>query len=69
MHHHNSAPCWKCVNPFVTGLCEGVLRSPLKGVHALSWSQRMAAIAVTIMVLLNYLAFLCVRSCFRSSPE
>ena len=45
------------MNPFVKGLCKGVLRSPLKGVHALSRSQRMAAIALTIIILLNYLAF------------
>ncbi len=45
------------MNPFVTGLCKGVLRSPLKGARALLQSQRMAAIAMTIIILLNYLAF------------
>ena len=55
------------MNPFVTGLCEGVLRSPLKGVHALSRSQRMAAIALTIIILLNYLAFYYAYGAFEGS--
>ena len=47
----------KVREPFCNRLCKGVLRSPLKGVHALSRSQRMAAIALPIIILLNYLAF------------
>jgi hypothetical protein len=55
------------MNPFVTGLCKGVLRFPLKGVHAISQSQRMAAIALTIIILLNYLAFYYAYGAFKGS--
>ena len=55
------------MNPFVTGLCKSVLRSPLKGVHALLRSQRMAAIALTIIILLNYLAIYYAYGAFEGS--
>jgi hypothetical protein len=55
------------VNPFVTGLCKGVLGSPLKGAHTLLQSQRMAVIALTIIILLNYLAFYYAYGAFKGS--
>ncbi len=66
-YHHNSVPYQKCVSPFRTGLPCYVKMLQLKRANTLSRSQRMAAIALTIIILLKYLAFYYAYGVFEGS--